>query len=473
MSDKKNTGGGDVQQTGKLPAQSKMAKMIIPSLENIAYDDVRDDWMIYAGHWESVAKRRALKVISEQVEAILDRYELGYSSSYLNGVASLIEMEVSHSDWDSQAGVIPFQNGLLDLNTRKMRAHRRDDRITWRVPYDYKHDATAEPILSWLLESVGGLEDRAIVLLAFMRAIVTGRTDLQRYLELIGPGGTGKSTFIRICEMLVGAKNVHSTELKHLENNRFETANLYGKRLIIVTDSQNYAGDVSALKAITGQDTLRYEEKNKQGGRGFRAQGMVIIAANEPISSKDYTSGIARRRITMPFTNMVKASARRDLEREFAPFIPGLLNTVLGMSDADMSAILRDTDEHAPSLNTAARDTLTATNPLAQWLDECIVYDPESETYVGDARKDSGGNMEIARKLYPSYVDFCTNYQLKPLALNRFVMLLHELCNSQLGLNVQRKRKADGRVFTGLAIKEFNDSRQNPLSLRFGNSELS
>jgi len=271
-----------------------------------------------------------------------------------------------------------------------------------------------------------------------------------------------------LCEMLVGHANCYSTELKHLENNRFEAANIYGKRLVTITDSQNYAGDVSMLKALTGQDTLRYEEKNKQGGQGFRAACMVIIAANEPIASKDYTSGITRRRITLHFTNRVPSSARRELDKEFAPLIPGLINWCLDMPEADMIAYVRDTHTHCPSLTQASQDNLLATNPLAQWLDENIVLYPSKLCPIGLLKRSAGSIDDTNKHLYPNYVDFCESSGIKPLAANRFVTLLDELCSVQLNLDcVKRKRTKEGRFFEGLSIKNINTNGQSPLTQHF------
>jgi putative DNA primase/helicase len=67
-----------------------------------------------------------------------------------------------------------------------------------------------------------------------------------------------------LCTLLVGETNQVSTNLQNLENNRFEGALLYGKRLVLITDSERYGGAISTLKSITGGDPIRYERKNRQ-----------------------------------------------------------------------------------------------------------------------------------------------------------------------------------------------------------------
>jgi len=51
-----------------------------------------------------------------------------------------------------------------------------------------------------------------------------GRADLQRFLYLIGLGGTGKGTFIRLLLNLIGMSNACSSDLDDFCNNRFEAA---------------------------------------------------------------------------------------------------------------------------------------------------------------------------------------------------------------------------------------------------------
>jgi putative DNA primase/helicase len=166
-----------------------------------------------------------------------------------------------------------------------------------------------------MLEAMSGQEDRLQVLRAFLNTIITSRSDLQRYLECVGPAGTGKSTFIRLAEALIGSHNNFTTQLKHLEANRFETSGIFGKRLVTITDSERYGGNVTVLKALTGSDTIRYEVKYQQQRQGFKPTCMVVVAANEVIQSADYTSGLQRRRLSIPFE--VKPEIRRDLDQEF------------------------------------------------------------------------------------------------------------------------------------------------------------
>jgi putative DNA primase/helicase len=236
-----------------------------------------------------------------------------------------------------------------------LHAHSPDRPFTWQLPHHYAPQATCPKTQAWLHETVGGAHDQVQVLRAYAKAVVTRRVDLQRYLEILGPGGTGKGTYFRLLQALVGLENTFATELKHLEANRFELSNLRGKLLAVVSDAERYSGPVNQLKAITGQDPVRMEEKFK-AQRTEIAPVMVVVAANEPIQSADYTSGLVRRRLSMYFRHR-PLNPRNLLSWKdgawhgaLAPGIPGVLNWVLALPDAQMEVLLQKTTETVSSL---------------------------------------------------------------------------------------------------------------------------
>lgn len=410
-----------------------------------------------------------------------------YSAGYISSIYRLMQNYLAVRHWDEAPGLLPMQNGVLAPSSNNLLPHMPRYGFTWQLPYSYNSSATCDPVIEWLTESQDGDHQRVQLLRAYLKAIVTGRPDFQRFLELVGPGGTGKSTYICLATALVGLRNTFSTELKYLENNRFETAAIRGKRLIVVTDADRYAGSVNVLKAITGQDLLREEQKGKQQKSSFAANALVIIAANEAIASTDYTSGLERRRLTVPFTNQVAPTKRRDLltvdhagmRGEFAPFLPGVLNWVLALPDSDMRDLLLDTQIYVPSLADWKAESILQSNPLADWLNANIIYDPAAKTYVGMANEiqrtetsgEPGNTSSTSWKewkkskewLYANYVTYCDTVGHKCVAVQRFSRLLEDLCSAQLKLKVRRGRDQNGSYFEGLAIR--NEDHESILGL--------
>ena len=349
----------------------------------------------------------------------------------------------------------------------ELHPHSPERPFTWQLPHDYAPQATCPQTQAWLHEAVGGAHDQVQVLRAYAKAVVTRRVDLQRYLETIGPGGTGKGTYTRLLMALVGCENTVATELKHLEANRFELSQLRGKVLMVITDAERYSGPVNALKAITGQDFVRMEEKFK-AQRTEVAPVMVVVAANEPVQSADYTSGLVRRRLSMAFRQ--RPAVPRDLlswhagawQGELAPEIPGVLNWVLALPDAQMEALLQQTTTLVPSLQATWAQSLVDTNPLAEWANQALLRDartdaeghPLAVVNVGRAHKLDGTNAyeHQDRWLYPHYRAWVDDTGGKPLSSRRFTGLLRDLFENQLRLDgVNTGTGTRGRSFAASA----------------------
>lgn len=451
----------------KRPDSRLISDHISQYLTNLACDKITNDWLIFEDNYWQIASESQIK---REVMLCLDKMlpNKDYTSHYIKDVTDLLRLEkLTSNDWDSNENLIPFKNGVLDLNNKTLMPHIATNYFTWCLPYDYDPTATCKPIIDFLLECVGHNEDQVQLIRAYANAIIKGRYKLQKFLSLIGFGGTGKGTLLRLITSLVGEKNTVSTELKQLEQNRFETARLYKKKLVLITDSDKYSGDVSVLKAATGQDKLRYETKGKQGNDGFTFKGMFLIAANQDIKSSDYTSGLARRRITIRFDNFVKENEMRDLQTEFEPFLCGFMNWILEMPDNEVTYFIRETNKAVPSLHEVTRDTLINTNPLAAWIDEKVVYEKDTRSRIGN-KKD-----EPSEFLYPNYVEFCDSTGIKPMQSNNFSSNLVDLCKRQLGLTDIEKtdRTKHGYYITNIRLRLINESETlSPIDIKFSSN---
>ena len=437
--------------------------------DQLAFHTGIQTWYKYSakieGVWAPLSKEAVELLVIAHLESRTSRAG-NYSYSFVSGCVNLLKAHLLVDEWQEIPGLLPMLDGVLDLATRELLPHAQSYRLLWCLPYAWKDRGIGcQPVQEWLLETVKGDKIQVELLRAYLNCVVTGRTDLHRFLELIGPGGTGKSTYMRLAAALVGDENTAVTTLEQLEKNRFETAGIFGKRLLMITDSDKFGGEVNTLKAITGQDDIRYERKNVQQTKPFKATCMVIVGANEPVQSSDYTSGLERRRLTLPFIHQVKAEDRRDLNTEFKSYLPGVLEWVLSMPSARIVELVRNTESAVKSLSKQKAENLLSTNALAEWLDFCVALEPNAKTYVGVAKKDKSSDSQhsylfIDQWLYASYCEFSSNTGSKSVSLRRFSTLLHDLCTSQLKLDgIGKGRDNKGTYFQGLEIRFLHDDR--------------
>ena len=418
--------------------------------EKLAWHSRNKSWYWYGhklvGQWSEVCDELVARLVIGEAKSRLGatfRYDL------ITGTIKFLKSDLLVEEWSEALGLIPMQDGVLDPVSMKLLPHAPGYRFLWQLPYKWSERVVGcQVVTDWLKSAMMGDENLVQLLRAYLKAIVTGRYDLHRFLEGIGAGGTGKSTFQRLATALVGKENVTVTTLKQLEGNRFESASLYGKRLVLITDSERYGGEVATLKAITGGDEVRNERKGIQQTKGFTYTGMVMVGANEAIQSSDYTSGMRRRRLTVPFNNQIPAHLRRNLESEFEPYLPGLLQWVLEMSDADMVRYVVDTEHCVSAIAAFSNEFLLDTNPLAEWLDNCCIRDDKAKTYVGTRDKPA------EHYLYASYCRWMEGTGSKSLSLRRFSDCLVDLCKNQLGINtVSKSRNNQGAYINGVDIR--------------------
>jgi putative DNA primase/helicase len=241
-----------------------------------------------------------------------------------------------------------------------------------------------------------------------------------------------------LARALAGEDNTVSSQLKHLENNQFETAKFYGKLLALFPDSERWQGEVSVLKQMTGQDPIRYERKGVQQCRDFVFGGMVILSANEAPESRDLTSGQERRKLTIELDIKVPEYEDAELIEQFKPFLPGLLKRVLDMPREEVTRLIKHTDREVPELAQVKWKQLCETNPIAGWLDEKAVIDPDAKGYIGLGDIDEAGRW--------LYANFCKHQQdsgtKNSIPMKRFSNNLRDLLKNQMKVAITEGRDA-------------------------------
>jgi len=448
----------DAKGNARLVAESQAAENVAKLISGqFRYHAQAGVWHQFAlNHWATVAEAE----VYPHVSAILTNGTegIGFKQTYLNGVATLIKKSDMLPLPPSQPGKIPFSNGLYDIATRTLERLTQDNAMTWAIPHAFTEGADCPKFRAWLGMALG--DDPALVefVRAFITACLTGRADLQKFLMLLGPGGTGKGTFLRLLTEILGPSNCTTTDLKNLEQNRFETAALYGKRLAAITDAGRYQSSVDTLKAVVGQDELRREEKHRQQGGTFRYEGMVLIASNEQLAATDYTSGLERRLLVVKFTRrftpeekagFIKHQGEADLQAE----IPAIIQWALGLSHEDVT---RQFMRPPKAVADWSMESLTEQNPVVEWIRENLEPDPNAWTMIGTRgeKRDHGvvTFTDADSKLYPNYLTHCYQSKREALGLGRFRNTVIDMLET-LKIPAKAKRHGNGMGIQGVKIR--------------------
>lgn len=279
-----------------------------------------------------------------------------------------------------------------------------------------------------------------------MRVVLAASKTAQVFLYIFGPGGTGKSIFSHVLTALLGQKRVVQTTLKALNTDQFESFNLIGKPLIMISDSEGYEGDLTILKQITGNDIIAGRAKYVQGAFEISRTGNVMVIANNPFFTKESGNAVLRRLLIFPSLNIIRdktyliepgeSAFRGPLTDE----LPGILAWVLGMSLEQAHLYLKNPKEWVPSLSEALENTFEQANPLYGWISKGLVHTGSSK----DSELVGAVSDPKPHTLYSSYLSCCKRLGVRPLSPRTFPHSILHLMQSKGWADCQLIRRTDG-----------------------------
>ena len=436
----------------KLPSADATARELAEDYRNLlAFNNEVLCWYRYEADAPGVWSPETDECIESIVYQLLQ--SKGFTNlppSYVPAVVKFLRHALLERKWKERKDLLPFQNGALETATGKLLPHSPGYKFTWSLPRQHSVMALDwTNIKNWLDFATQGNQHVGDLLLAFCNAVLKGRADIQKFLHVIGIGGSGKGTLLRLIVALIGVENTHSSTLEDWCGNRFEAAQVYKKRLLIFPDEDKGTRSLGKFKQLTGGDWLRAEEKGKKPFK-FQFEGMVAVASNFPIFGSDNSSGMARRTIAVPFNAVVGSTQRRDLDSTFEPELAAFTNYLLSLEDAWVERTLRGVVD-IPEVNLQGWENTIRDNPVAGFLNDRLIYDPLAQTSIGDSAAAEGS-------LYQAYSQYCADQGHKPQAIKNFSPNLIELASTILGWHVEKVHTRVGKIIKGLRLRTQADA---------------
>ena len=440
----------------KIPPADRIAREIAEEYrDKLAFNNDISGWMRYEADFKGVWSSQSDNYVEAIVFKILDsKGIIDFNSySYVTNIVKVMRCLLIVYKWQEKSpkDMLPFINGVLDVATGELLPHSPGYRFTWQLPREHNPKATdwstIDTFLNHLSAGNPAIKD---LLLCYCNAVIKGRSDLQKFLHLIGLGGTGKGTFSRLLVALVGKQNVHSTTLEDWCSNRFEGANAYHKRLVLFPDEDKQTGKLGKFLSLTGEDDIRAEDKGKKAFL-YRYDGMVLVLSNLPIFMGESVSRVKRRVIPVPCNNAVPVAKRCNLEEDFKPELGAFTNYILSLEDDHVTRVILGLNE-IPECTLEFWENRMRVDSIAAWVNQHIIADPLAVTPIGSDRNE-GQDGSIITTLFGSYNRYCHQSGSSPKNRNNFSPDLIELCHSVLGWKIERQVSKTGKSIRGLRLR--------------------
>lgn len=314
--------------------------------------------------------RRMLKKLATCVERGLTARQQEEVINYLS--LDSHRLNETRSKW-----LIPVNNGVFNQQTKQLEPFTPKYVFRHKVMTDYRPDVT-EPsfngwtVSSWFKQIAGDDQDKLKLIWQTISAVVNPNltTDVAIILVDSGQGRTGKSTFERLLENLVGAGNYGSLKLKEFEDD-FKLASATGKALIIGDDNNpnDYNRTSENFKSVaTGENILL----NPKGMAPFnyRFNNMIIQSMNGIPRFSDTSDALFRRLRVIVFNHQYEATAANKRIKDEYIKDRQLLEFLLKKALSITPDVLQDTAESQQIIQDVKEDNDSVAYFINHYLDE-------------------------------------------------------------------------------------------------------
>lgn len=401
-----------------------------------------------SGAWKVISGKQ----FERDVAKLFQRLRAPFSAGKISGVVDTLKLMLPQQAEPARR-LIGFLNGVLDTRTGGFSPHSKDYWLRTVSDVDFTPPVPGETLEShaphfwqWLDRAAGRSAEKRDIILAALFMVLANRYDWQLFLEVTGPGGSGKSIMAEIATMLAGTDNTTSATIETLESSR-ERAAVIGYSLIILPDQEKWSGDGAGIKAITGGDAVSVDPKYRDA-YSTHIPAVILAVNNNPMRFTDRSGGVSRRRVILHFPEIVSASERdpqlkEKIRGELAVIVRQLMQRFSQPQDA---RTLLQSQQNSDEAMRIKRDA----DPLVDFCGYLLTTPEPNALFMGNA---SIRPSQPKRYVYHAYLAYMeANGYKNPLSMKMFGLSLDGILR-EYGLNYLKRRTKLG-IQTNLDLTE-------------------
>ena len=402
----------------KAMGQSEKCELLIVHYEHsLAMPPVGEDLCRYEnGAWQVLPHR----ILSREIAALFQKAQAPFSAPLISGMIETLKLMVPQMSKPARH-LIGFRNGVFDTRTGIFSSHRKDNWLRTVNSVDYSQAKPGENLAEhaphfwqWLTRAANQQSEKQERILAALFMVLANRYDWQLFLEVTGPGGSGKSVMAAIARMLAGNDNTTSASIETLESSR-ERASLVGYSLIILPDQEKWSGDGAGIKAITGGDAVAIDPKYRDA-YSAHIPAVILAVNNNPMQFSDRSGGVSRRRVIITFPEVIQANERdpqliEKIGQELAVIVRHLMQRFAVHRDArELLQAQQNSDE--------ALEIKRSADPLVDFCGYLLAVSTPNGLYIGNANIIPANPRKY---LYHAYLSFMeARGHQRPMSLTAF-----------------------------------------------------
>lgn len=317
------------------------------------------------------------------------------------------------TEFNKPQGLIPVQNGLLDLNTGTPGPFDKDKIFTYKLNVIYDADKKCPKFLKAINEWVE--KPNIPILQEITGYCLLPAMPFHKLFFLHGTGFNGKGSYIATLTALLGRKNCGNLGLEEFDgSHRFSTALLYGKMINVSSEpSTERQLQTPLLKKLCGEDEIDAEVKNKQNRVHFMNIAKQFVLGNRYPRVNDNTIAFWERAefIQFPF-NFIGDKQTQCIWKTWtkdADEMSGILNWAIEglhrLNKNNQFTKSKSTEETKLDFQKASDTTLA-------FLNEACIIDKES--------------VNIKADFYDQYKSYCEESGLEIESLGMFAAKLKQ-----------------------------------------------
>ena len=255
----------------------------------IFFDSASQEWLAYNkknGLYQKVATVNTGRSIDSYITPSAKAYGVKLGSTFFGKVKKEIAPYMAINTVADAQNILTLKNCTFNLDTFRAEPHSPDNHavaaanvtyITVRKGGKEAYQKNIQPWLTFLNSVTQDAEDIKL-LQQFIGYCLTPRTDLQKGLYIIGPGGTGKSTFTHVVTKLLG-DYATSSSANGLANESHSLERHISSRLIVINEIMRQES-TDGIKNIIGEDAITINPKYKKPYSATLPAKIIVTANN-------------------------------------------------------------------------------------------------------------------------------------------------------------------------------------------------